>query len=124
MGTRDALAQTHHDAMLAKVVAKMREENFTDIRAEIEDLEWPSNINGYRPDASGVENGTLHLVEVETADSLGWTHTAEQWRAFSPGLLGSHVFVVVVPPGSSGAAETLKMRLGITARVIEIDITK
>lgn len=122
--------QSEHDAMVSFVVAYMKGNSFTDIKADIPGYTQPACIywtaegekSGHRPDATGVnQNGVSLLFEVETADTIAIEHTASQWKLFSAfAKQHNKTFYAVVPRGSSAAAQKEIERLGITAKVWEV----
>jgi len=117
-----------HDGMVRYVARHLKQRFYQDIRARAggfrppERLGQPAVGGGYVPDVTMLAKGReFHVLEVETADSLGERGTEDKWR-----LLAEHAserggsFWVVVPEGTRPLAEGKLSSLDLEARVWEV----
>ena len=83
-------------------------------------ITWSATGKGHIPDVTA-QNGNLLIFEVETADSISHTHTADQWKLFAA-YADQHgaEFCVVVPNGFDSNARSRLNQLGIQAKVWEL----
>ena len=111
---------SEHDGMVKSVADHLASTGHRNIRADIAGfskpdlIHWKGQSTGHIPDVTSV-NGVQYLFEVETGDSIGDQHTADQWRLFSASArLNSKRFVVVVPKGFEQDARTRASQLGVS----------
>ena len=115
-----------HEEMLRKVAKHVRQRFYRDVRAR---------LGGYRPppafrleDRDRVPDVTmsgkhnrLHILEVETPDSIPAPETRAKWVTFSRQAARNRgKFWVVVPKGTGEEARLLARDLSIEATVWEI----
>jgi len=73
----------------------------------------------YIPDATATnKDGTSHIFEVETSDTITGEHSENQWKMFSAHAKANNgVFVVFVQDDYEDEARKQVRELGITAQV-------
>lgn len=126
MLTEKRLSQVDHDRMVQRVAELLRQNGFSDIRADLmgyrvpERIFWEKTGHGHIPDVTA--NGVNFCVlEVETYDSIDDRHASDQWKLFAA-FASQHnaVFYVVIPAGSKSKAVQRLSALGILAEIIEV----
>ncbi|MBO8183121.1 MAG: hypothetical protein H0Z28_10075 [Archaeoglobus sp.] len=122
-------SQSDHDKMVRYVVDYLKDKGFRNIKADISGFDKPNKIiwkttgEGHIPDVTA-ENGSLHIFEVETEDSINDQHTEDQWELFAAyAKKYSAKFWVVVPQGSRDLAEKRLNQLGLIAKIWEVPKT-
>jgi hypothetical protein len=76
--------------------------------AHIAGYSQPNQIGTYIPDVTGLDHGTLYIVECESTVGLEQQHTVDQWTAFfryADANFGRFIAVV----GQANAAEARKL---------------
>lgn len=124
------MTQSIHNTLVASVVADLEENNFSKIKADIPGYDQPDDIwwtkdknNKFTPDATAQKDGEKYIVEAETKDSLGTSHSDDQIKLFSSHAksLGGH-FILVVPDNAKQKAEKTISSLGIEATIWTVDV--
>ena len=113
-------SQSDHDRMLQAVAVHLTSEGWAKVMADVRSYDRPAKIVWKRPNDGHIRDVTAHgiIVEVETADSIGNAHTAEQWRLFAAyAEQHDQASVVVVPTGSKAATKRRLRELGVSAEV-------
>ncbi|HOO49660.1 MAG TPA: hypothetical protein PLK94_00065 [Alphaproteobacteria bacterium] len=78
-----------HDAEVYRTVELLNERGFLDIQADLPGFNQPEIVIGpdgdaHIPDVTAVSpEGTLHIIEVETPDSVNTEHAHEQAETFN-----------------------------------------
>lgn len=108
-----------HDQLVSAAVRNMVKEGCTKVYADLPDHDQPNERSGYRPDAVGYRaNALKFIVEAETPDTLLSDHTTAQLRAFAKEAADTGAaLIVVVPEGSTQAANTRLEKLGLAGTV-------
>ena len=74
-----------HREMMKTVLKEFPKQGFTNMRANVENMTAPEEINGYAPDLTcnreDMQQG-LVILEVETCNTMTQEHSEEKWRAF------------------------------------------
>lgn len=116
--------QYNHDQMVRDVYNHLVSNGFRNLKADIKGFDqpeliyWTSTGNGHIPDLTASSNGTRHIFEIETSDSIFDQHTGDQWRLFAASAKHhGKTFIVVVPKGSEDSAQSRLTQLGIHAEV-------
>ena len=115
-----------HDRMVEYVARHLKQRFYDDIRAHADGFHPPAKVeNGQEdlvPDVTMVARGAkLHVLEVETSETLKSAGTAKKWQA-----LARHAeqrggrFWVVVPRGSSDTAVSKLRSMNVQAKVWEV----
>jgi hypothetical protein len=120
------ISETEHNNIVKDAVDFLKSNGYGEIKADISGyiqpnkITWEKTGQGHIPDVTA-RNGQLKLFEVETADSISHTHTADQWKLFDA-FANQHgaEFWVVVPEGNESKANTRLAQLGIQAKVWEL----
>lgn len=83
-------------------------------------ITWAATGKGQIPDVTA-QSGNLFIFEVEPADSISNTHTADQWKLFAE-YANQHgaEFWVLLPNGSNSDARSRLNQLGIQAKIREL----
>ena len=115
---------SEHDLMILSLVEHLKEQEYKNIKADLPDHEkpdgipWGNNIPKHFPDVTARKNGTFHIFEVETVDSISEDHSHHQWLAFSEFTQNTKsVFVLVVPKGYENIALDILSEKNILARI-------
>jgi len=86
--------------------------------AQPELIYWTSTEKGHIPDLTASRNGTRHIFEIETSDSIFDQHTEDQWKLFAANARqDGKTFYVVVTKGSEDLAKSRLAQLDIQAEV-------
>lgn len=115
-----------HEAMVRKVAKHVKQRFFRDIRVRLGGYRPPPvfHLEGRDlvPDVTMLGKGNrLHILEVETPDSIPAPETRAKWTTFfRQAARNSGTFWVVVPKGNGGEARRLARDLSIEASVWEI----
>ena len=120
------ISETEHNNMVKDAVNFLKSKGYGEIKADIsgyiqpDKITWTETGRGHIPDVTA-GNGQLNLFEVETADSISHTHTADQWKLFVA-FAKQHgaEFWVVVPVGYESIANARLFQLGIQAKIWEL----
>ncbi len=81
--------QSEHDKLLLIALNKLKEEGFSEVKAECVDYDKPELLyakeikEGYSPDITAIKEGREYIIEVETEDSIFTGVTEKQWKTFS-----------------------------------------
>ena len=112
-------SKEHQDLiiMMARHFASL---GYQSIRADVPGMVTPEVILGTKqnhvPDLTADKNGTIVILEAETASTISGGHTASQWSLFSDAAQkAGGEFHVVVPKGYRSSAERRLAELGIKA---------
>ena len=112
--TRTRESQSEHDReVLRRYLQFLLDPAWTDVRADLPSAPKPGTFGGHVPDVTGRKNGTLYLLEVETADSYATAHAKSQYRAFA----AAGEFILDVPESVELNARLLLAVMGIPADV-------
>lgn len=120
-------SQTEHDKMVESAAKLLIKNNFTGIKADIDNYERPKKITwkdtgeGHIPDVNCKGEKQNIIIEVETEDSINHEHTKDQWTLFSA-FAKQHdaVFWVAIPEGSEDKAKKRIVDLKIGANIWKI----
>ena len=116
--------QSNHDKMVRDVYNYLISNGFRNVKADLKGLGqpeliyWTSTEKGHIPDLTASINGTRHIFEIETSDSIFDKHTENQWQLFDANARqDGKTFYVVVPKGSEDLAKSRLAQLDIQAEV-------
>ena len=114
--------QKKHDQMVCAIVGALYEQNYSDIRADLQNFAKPEKITNCIPDVSAIKNSHLYLYEIETSDTIDIEHTRKQWKEFSDyaAKYSNVTFTVVIPDGYEYLAKTVLNQLSANALIIEL----
>ncbi|MBE0617538.1 MAG: hypothetical protein IH608_06390 [Proteobacteria bacterium] len=126
MGSKIA---TSHDGMVRHVARHLKQRFYQDIRARAPGFRVPERVseggnNGaaWLPDVTMIAKGSqLHVLEVETPETLSERQTQERWR-----LLARHArqrggsLWLVVPSGFRAEAANRLQSLALEANIWEV----
>ena len=117
-----------HDLMVEYVTRHLKQRFYDDIRARVPGFRPPARVEHPAakkpvvPDVTMRAKGAqLHVLEVETPETLRRAETARKWKA-----LAGHAeqsggdFWVVVPQGTSASAMKKLQAMDVRARVWEV----
>ena len=112
-----------HQNLIAMMLRHFENQGYREIRADIQGESQPAIIQGTKrnhiPDLTARKNGTIVILEAETAGTISDDHTISQWTLFADAANRSGgEFHVVVPKGARGAAENRSSSLGIRINTI------
>jgi len=114
----------NHDQMVRDVYNDLISNGFRNVKADLKGLAqpeliyWTSTENGHIPDLTASRNGTRHIFEIETSDSIFDQHTEDQWKLFAANAQqDGKTFFFVVPKGSENLAKSRLAQLDIQAEV-------
>ena len=121
-------SQRKHDELVKELIVCLRQEyGVSNIKADLNDFPSPRGIGStllasYFPDVTAIlSGGRTGIFEIETADSISDTHTADQWQAFAKyAVQHNAVFFVVVPRGCRESAANRLRQLNLNAKIIEL----
>lgn len=112
--------QQDHDSMVVAAVEHLIKEGYTEIKADIEGygtpgkITWKKTGEGHIPDISSKLDSLSYIFEVETDDSVGDSHTEDQWKLFSAHAEQySKHFIVIVPNGSEFDVHARASNMGV-----------
>jgi len=109
-----------HDQMVEYVARHLKQRFYDDVRADAEGFrpEQPA----LAPDVTMVARGAkLHVLEVETPETLKRTDTARKWQVLArQAEQGGGRFWVVVPRGASDVAVKKLRSRNVPAQVWEV----
>lgn len=93
-----------HDELLEKVLLRLKNNYYTNIKSSLSDSEKPAPINlgsinaNYIPDITAMKSGKLYILEVETSDTLKSNERDPLLKAISKSAEANNAeFVVAVP---------------------------
>lgn len=115
-----------HDELVKQVARHLKRRFYRSIHACAEGFPEPEEVagdnGGVRPDVTVLARGSeVHVLEVETPQTLAEAEVARRWAAlarFAAGQEGK--FTLVVPKGAGGAARSRLQELRIDAGVWEL----
>jgi hypothetical protein len=119
--------QVEHERMVQTVARTLMKKGYVDIRAVLPGFDepnmrtWPGTDKGYVPDVTA--HGThFFIFEVETEDSIRGEFTEDRWALFAHFAKKRHsTFWVVVPRGCREEARQRMARIGIEAKIWEVE---
>jgi hypothetical protein len=79
---RSKRSQSKHDTEVRRI-AKQKQRQGYDVKADIPDFAKPDTIRGYRPDVIAQKGRKREIYEVETPDSKDSARDQGQQKAFS-----------------------------------------
>jgi hypothetical protein len=111
-----------HDRLVVASVQHLKNQGCTNIKAHgVSGYSAPDSIGGFIPDATGLNQGTLWIVEAETREGLSASHTEDQLRAFQRHATSQSGWLILsVAATDKATAEALLKRLFPSAQNVTV----
>ena len=116
--------QTEHDKLLLVALNKLKEDGFSEIKAECVDYEKPAPLyakeikNSYSPDITAKKKEQEYIIEVETKDSIFTEVTEKQWKTFSENAdYYNKKFVIIIREDLKNEAERQSNYLNVNPEI-------